>query len=87
MKSQMTASAWAQGPSQSKEPPGPGSGSTGQAPQQGTGSGSSQVAPDANKQSVPHGQGADTKQNRYYGRDIEPKGQDLTQGQSDRPKP
>jgi hypothetical protein len=75
------AAAQAQTSSTTKEGAGTGSGSTGMAPQQGTGSGATQHAPGANRPEAPHTPGADTQQNREYGRETSPKGHELHQGQ------
>jgi hypothetical protein len=52
------------------------------APQQGTGSGATQHSPGANRPVAPHTPGADTQQNREYGRETTPKGHGLQQGRS-----
>lgn len=74
------AAAQAQTSSPPKEGASPGSGSTGMAPQQGTGSGVTQHSPATNRPEAPAAPGADTQQNREYGRETNPKGHELHQG-------
>lgn len=83
----LTSGTHAQTASPPKEGTGTGSGSTGMAPQQGTGSGATQVSPGANRPQTGHGPGADTQQNREYGKDTSPDGQGLHQGQPPSSKP
>ncbi|MGX5736081.1 hypothetical protein [Bosea thiooxidans] len=74
------AAAQGQPSSTPKEGAGPGSGSTGMAPQQGTGSGATQHSPGVNRPEASHTPGTDTRQNREYGRETTPEGRDLHQG-------
>jgi hypothetical protein len=81
-----TFGAAAQVPSPRDEGTAAGSGATGMTPQQGTGSGATQSSPSSNAAPSGHGPGAETQQNREYGKETAPEGQDLHQGRADRPK-
>lgn len=63
-----------------REGTGTGSGSSGMAPQEGTGSGATQQAPGANRPEPSRPpSAAETQQNREYGRDRTPEGQQMNQ--------